>query len=942
MRTVTLLTYAGIADKSTTTKNFKDNVGTIEVVILRCKDGGGEEVATDPAQTVVSRNPVYTTRAPAVRLPVARAPSARAPSTRAPSVAVKPPPGSIDGFDMMMGIFDGAGDDPSYYKQYRPHSIVGQEHLPGHKWDPSSGQYRYFDDQDPFVNQRDRDNDRYGGSFPAHRYSPQTYTVAGGFSYQESEAPQEERPEGPKVFVPQSSPGYDFSTRRRKAPTQDPNVLPKSTYDFTRSRRSGQHENEMPRRHQDTIRPHQGIEEPSHRQENGRPHYDTEKPRRRRDSDAPQREPGHGSIRPQQEDDKHRRRHDSDRTRQDTEKPRRHYERHRVDQDIDQSRHSAHSRQDPEKPEQPEQPGSGLAFIEYCSQELSRLNEAFNYELDKYIALQEDANRYHVRRSIYDEMLKAARRKYDEVAAIMKNLDEVYATVKQAMDGMNRETWRTASNFLFDSGLYPPPSFQVSPPVELDEEGKVVPPPSKAEDKAETGSGWGGNGSFFQVGAGEVDNNDWGAPAKDNKDDKKSKTSQSKDWTEDKAASNGLDWAGDDDEEKKSDDGWGSTKNTKVSTTKSKGSNMPGGWDNTKPDKTPDTSWDKPKPGSVKAASSWGGKADKAAPRASQPAHSSRSRFTGPVNDGAASDYSLGDPQPKPVIKPYWSEWTKNPVTIKPKVQPREVYEYPALPLPTLPAGKAEKGITQAVHAGRGANYAHKLYRPEYLDSMSKPYAVFTFHYRSKPVLESILRHKIDDSNIGEAKVEAKKHDLYGKTKEELVEALMKKTSVTAAQARAPTKAATNKADDWGVPARKASIVKPSTSHRVSPAVNSWAQEVQPHDSVSQVGPKVGPKAKTISGWGGEAQASVHNSTNKWNDSEQGGKSEACNEASHASRKQDKSGRRNENSKAEWAAGGWGNSAVNGGKSAATHEHFDAAELSGKTGGGNKGFKSMW
>ena len=40
--------------------------------------------------------------------------------------------------------------------------------------------------------------------------------------------------------------------------------------------------------------------------------------------------------------------------------------------------------------------------------------------------------------------------------------------------------------------------------------------------------------------------------------------------------------------------------------------------------------------------------------------------------------------------------------------------------------------MSHQVKAGRGAMYQHTLGRPEYLDSMEKPYAVFVFKYRSK------------------------------------------------------------------------------------------------------------------------------------------------------------------------------------------------------------------
>ena len=56
-----------------------------------------------------------------------------------------------------------------------------------------------------------------------------------------------------------------------------------------------------------------------------------------------------------------------------------------------------------------------------------------------------------------------------------------------------------------------------------------------------------------------------------------------------------------------------------------------------------------------------------------------------------------------------------------------------AEPLFQIPQSVADK--TQASHqvqAGRGSLFEHSTARPKYLDRISKPYAVFTFKYRSR------------------------------------------------------------------------------------------------------------------------------------------------------------------------------------------------------------------
>ena len=67
------------------------------------------------------------------------------------------------------------------------------------------------------------------------------------------------------------------------------------------------------------------------------------------------------------------------------------------------------------------------------------------------------------------------------------------------------------------------------------------------------------------------------------------------------------------------------------------------------------------------------------------------------------------------------------------KTSEKEKFTISAEPLFQIPQSVAEK--TQASHqvqAGRGSLYEHSTSRPKYLDRPSKPYAVFTFKYRSR------------------------------------------------------------------------------------------------------------------------------------------------------------------------------------------------------------------
>ena len=133
-------------------------------------------------------------------------------------------------------------------------------------------------------------------------------------------------------------------------------------------------------------------------------------------------------------------------------------------------------------------------------------------------------------------------------------------------------------------------------------------------------------------------------------------------------------------------------------------------------------------------------------------------------------------------IKPYWQQWNKPPSQAnaaqsnarKNLTTPREVYNYPASALPMVPQDKV-KDASHGVQVSRGAEYSHKCHKPIYLDTMERPYAVFTFKYRSKAALEKILGISIDDSDVQGVQRQVEKDRLRNMPKEQLVEELMKR-----------------------------------------------------------------------------------------------------------------------------------------------------------------------
>ena len=58
------------------------------------------------------------------------------------------------------------------------------------------------------------------------------------------------------------------------------------------------------------------------------------------------------------------------------------------------------------------------------------------------------------------------------------------------------------------------------------------------------------------------------------------------------------------------------------------------------------------------------------------------------------------------------------------------------------------KGIEHAVRPGRATHYGHAVGRPQYLDGLDEPYAVFRFKYRSVSVLRGMFGRAVDDERI--------------------------------------------------------------------------------------------------------------------------------------------------------------------------------------------------
>ncbi|RMZ66732.1 zinc finger zz-type [Pyrenophora seminiperda CCB06] len=106
-----------------------------------------------------------------------------------------------------------------------------------------------------------------------------------------------------------------------------------------------------------------------------------------------------------------------------------------------------------------------------------------------------------------------------------------------------------------------------------------------------------------------------------------------------------------------------------------------------------------------------------------------------------------------------------------------QTYIAPKEPRYTIPEKVAsEKGIEHQVRPGPATEYGHAVGRPEYMDRLDNPYAVFRFKYRSRSILKALFGDQIPDQeqHATPSSTEIKKDKLRQMPQDELVEKLLK------------------------------------------------------------------------------------------------------------------------------------------------------------------------
>ncbi|RYN56672.1 hypothetical protein AA0114_g2723 [Alternaria tenuissima] len=146
---------------------------------------------------------------------------------------------------------------------------------------------------------------------------------------------------------------------------------------------------------------------------------------------------------------------------------------------------------------------------------------------------------------------------------------------------------------------------------------------------------------------------------------------------------------------------------------------------------------------------------------APSPTQQSERRSNKPLANYRPNHPSLSSPTPISAPQPHW-QFPPPPSTSLPAnpISSNSTYIAPELPRLTISQRTSTaKGIEHAVRPGRATHYGHAVGRPQYLDGLDEPYAVFRFKYRSVSVLRGMFGRAVGDERISLANQMDKKEE---------------------------------------------------------------------------------------------------------------------------------------------------------------------------------------
>ncbi|KAJ4409048.1 hypothetical protein N0V91_002863 [Didymella pomorum] len=232
------------------------------------------------------------------------------------------------------------------------------------------------------------------------------------------------------------------------------------------------------------------------------------------------------------------------------------------------------------------------------------------------------------------------------------------------------------------------------------------------------------------------------------------------------------------------DNGWGHADNSNDDQDNGGGSKETdgNGW-RTVQDTT--AAWDQPQenskddvPFNVDAGNAWAApvavddkvsEKDKAAPTSKRQTSKSLSKYRQLSSTPLAKPHWQFPPAPpKKTLRPMINEdASERPGRTRyiPSVTAESLYKVPK-------CTADEKGVKHQVLAGPGTAYGHAISRPEYIDRLDKPYAMFRFKYRSRSMLKSMFGNDCL-SKTGTAPKVVEKEDLKALPQEELIKKML-------------------------------------------------------------------------------------------------------------------------------------------------------------------------
>lgn len=153
--------------------------------------------------------------------------------------------------------------------------------------------------------------------------------------------------------------------------------------------------------------------------------------------------------------------------------------------------------------------------------------------------------------------------------------------------------------------------------------------------------------------------------------------------------------------------------------------------------------------------------------------------------------WTFPPPPPTRKLYPIPEDYETNPIGGD------RAWSLPEEPLHTIPSSKAySEGISHQVRAGKGHQYTHSISRPQYIDTLKNPYAVFRFKYRSRDYLQNLFPGEVTDEEpiktpTATDSISAAKK-LREMTEEQKIEEIMKLKSMLIANAGASGADSTN------------------------------------------------------------------------------------------------------------------------------------------------------